>query len=137
MILEDIFWGTQSDGPRPFTPGSPAALDAASLLVESMTVSGNKYALQTTLLHFLRLADVPKIELTIPEYDIEISIEVLPPDGYRMGMHGGSNSSPPFDIEWRNKITSVSSICQKWCRAELNKQRSKIEQNKASIPGKR
>jgi len=137
MILEDIFWGTQSDGPRPFTPGSPAALDAASLLVESMTVSGTQYALQTTLLHFLRLADIPKIELTIPEYNIEILIEVLPNGGNRMGLNGGIGTSPPFDIEWRNKIVSVSSICQRWCREELIKQRSKTEQDKASINSKR
>jgi len=137
MIFEDIFWGMENDKSRPYPPGSPAALDAANLLVDGMTASGTQYALQTTLLHFLRLADIPKIELTIPEYNIEILIEVLPNGGNRMGLNGGVDSSPPFDTEWRNTIHPISSTCQRWCRQELNKKRLKIEQNKTSIHSKR
>jgi hypothetical protein len=117
-ILTDLFQpGWLIKDPPPFMADAAAKKKALDTLIDALSGAPDRWALEKTIILFLRVTGVTKIDLRIPETGHRILLECLPNDGGRYGCEGPSDD----DTYWVKSISKVIPAVQKWMRDQLAK----------------
>jgi hypothetical protein len=120
-ILSELYesgWLIPED--PPFIASEKAFHESLSLLVEAMSEAKDRNALTSTLIIFLRVSKVGKMDLSIPDAGIRIQLEASRGGGYSEDVsriEGSENQ--PKDYKWEDEIDVISKACRKWCRLAL------------------
>jgi hypothetical protein len=117
-ILTDLFQqGWLIKDPPPFLADAAAKKKALDALIDALSGAPDRWALEKTIILFLRVTGVGKIDLPIPDTGHRIRLECLPNGGGRYDCQGTTTD----DIYWVKSISKIVPVCQKWMREQLAK----------------
>ena len=104
----------------PFIASEKTLHESLNLLVEAMSEAKDRKALTSTLILFLRVSKIGKMDLPITEVGIRIRIEVSPGGGFSEDTSRIQGSEiHPKDYKWKDEIAIINQACQKWCRLAI------------------
>lgn len=108
-VLQDLYLPTffMKTAP-PFMADPEARTKALEALVDALAGASTRTALEQTLLIFCRIANVPRMDLDIPDAGVRIVLEPLPNDGARYDSRGS------FD-----RLAKIIAACQAWMRERV------------------
>lgn len=117
-ILKDLFQETFLIRPAPPFLKDPASKKKAlETLIDGLPSATDRNALESTLMLFLRISGLDRIDLAVPETGHRIKLQPLPYDG---GVYGSERTSAD-DVPWLKSLPKLIPACQKWMRAQLEK----------------
>lgn len=104
----------------PFIASEKTLHESLNLLVEAMSEAKDREALTSTLILFLRVSGIGKMDLPIPEVGIRIRIEASLGGGFSEDISRIQGSEiHPKDYKWKDEIAIIIQACQKWCRLAI------------------
>jgi hypothetical protein len=116
-ILEDLYQESFLIRPEPPFLKNPAAKEKAlGTLIDALSSAKDRYALQETLMLFLRVTGTAKIDLEVPETGHRIKLATLPSGGSY-----GSEGTAADDVSWLKSMSKLIPACQKWMREQIQK----------------
>ncbi len=116
-ILEDLYQQTLliNEAP-PFLENPTSRREALQSLIDAISGARDRKALEDTLLLFLRVSGVKKMNMEVPATGIRIRLEALP-----SGASYGSEGTPGDDVRWLKLMPKLIPVCQAWMRSQLPK----------------
>ena len=115
MILEDLFLETWLVKEAPaFSKDQASKQKALEAMIAALSSARDRNALEHTIMLFLQVSGVSKIDLPIEGAGVRISLE------YRADGAKSYDSRGPDDIDWLEVISQVIPECQKWMRVQLS-----------------
>lgn len=122
-ILTDIYssgWLIKEE--PPFLKEKDSKKRALGHLIDGLTASRDRYALEDALLLFLRVSGVGEIDLPISEAGVRLKLSTLPNGGYSTASSVINNRNGlPKTTLWTDEMKDVIPAVQKWMRDQLAK----------------
>jgi hypothetical protein len=117
-ILEDLYQESFLIRPEPPFLKDPAARrKALGTLIDALASAKDRSALEDTVMLFLRVTGVARIDLEVAETGHRIKLSPLPNGGGSYGSEG----SAADDVDWLKSMPKLIPACQKWMRAQLGR----------------